>query len=164
MKVIALSDTHMPRMAKHLPLPLVKELEDADLILHAGDWNTKAVFDELSSYAPVYGVTGNTDTDEITALFPARRIVEAGNKKIGVVHGYGKGQTTEKRALQAFEHEDVDLILFGHSHIPVLRDDQRPIILNPGSATDKRRQQHYSFAVITIQEAISVELVFYKEK
>ena len=61
MKIVVVSDTHMSRMAKKLPDRLIRELVDADAILHAGDWMTMAVWDMLRAYAETYGVAGNND-------------------------------------------------------------------------------------------------------
>ncbi len=132
MKIIVLSDTHMPRMAKGLPSRLVEELKDTDVILHAGDWQTKDVYEELSKYAPVDGVCGNVDNEELVKRFGMQKVLEFGGFRIGLVHGHGKKGTTEQRAMAAFAGEDVDLIIYGHSHIPVLKEMNGVTILNTG--------------------------------
>ncbi|PLT28005.1 metallophosphoesterase family protein [Peribacillus deserti] len=165
MKIIVLSDTHMPRKGKALPKRLTDELPGADLIIHAGDWQTPEVYQELSQYGVVKGVYGNVDKEDIKNLFPDKQMIEAGGAKIGVVHGHGQRLTTEKRAMAAFEGEDVDLIIFGHSHIPVIKSIGGKLLFNPGSPTDKRRQALYSFGIIHIQEGrIHAEHVFFKDK
>lgn len=163
-KIIALSDTHMPRMAKQLPSKLVEELKDADLILHAGDWQTMNVYEELNAFAPVEGVCGNVDHDELIEKFGMQKILDIGRFRIGLVHGHGKKGTTEQRALAAFAEESVDLIIYGHSHIPILKEVNGVTLLNPGSPTDKRRQEYYSFAVIRLGQKMAVEHVFYESK
>ncbi len=163
-KIIALSDTHMPRMAKGLPQRLVEELKDADFILHAGDWQTEAVYEELSKFAPVDGVCGNVDNDALVKRFGNQKILEFGDFRIGLVHGHGRKGTTEQRAMAAFANEDIDLIIYGHSHIPVLKEMEGVMLLNPGSPTDKRRQSHYSFAVIRLGKEMSVKHVYYESK
>lgn len=148
MKIVVLSDTHLPKRKKGLPERLLDELKDAELIIHAGDWQTIEVYHELRKYGRVEGVYGNVDEEEIVALLPAKMIVEVGGFRFGITHGHGKGKTTEKRAFAAFEGERVDCIIFGHSHIPVKRYDGDLLIFNPGSPTDKRRQKMFSFGVI----------------
>ncbi|NGZ74765.1 metallophosphoesterase family protein [Saccharibacillus alkalitolerans] len=157
MKIVAVSDTHMPRMAKALPPDLVQELQDADLILHAGDWTSPDVYDMLAAYAPVQGVAGNNDGPAIVERWGYRRIVEVGSRRIGLTHGHlGRGNAAAN-ALAAFEGEELPgIIVFGHSHVPLLSqeaglpDSPNVSLFNPGSPTDKRRLKRYSFGIITL--------------
>ncbi|WP_026585239.1 metallophosphoesterase family protein [Bacillus sp. J33] len=164
MKIIILSDTHMPKKAKKLPNVLCTELDGSDLIIHAGDWQTLEVYQELKAYAPVEGVRGNTDSDEICDLFGDKLLLEIKGYKIGVVHGHGKSRTTEKRSIEAFEQEEPDAIIFGHSHIPLLRQFNGVTLFNPGSPTDKRRQPEYSFGILNIKEKLDFRHIFYNSK
>lgn len=148
MKIILISDTHMPRMAKRIPSRLAEELETSDFILHAGDWQTLELADELSRYAPVDGVAGNTDPPEIGKQFGRKKLLTLDGLRIGIVHGDGTGGTTPGRALDAFKDERPDLILFGHSHIPFMEERDGILLFNPGSPTDKRRQPQFSFGVL----------------
>src|SRR5690554_233941 len=111
----------MPHSAKTIPLKLRKALEKADFILHAGDWCTMDVVRAFEAYAPVEGVAGNNDGRELAERFGLRKRIELGGVRVGIVHGHGYGGTTESRALQAFLSEPVDVILFGHSHVPLVR-------------------------------------------
>ena len=164
MKVIVLSDTHMPRMAKSIPPRLKEELETADLIIHAGDWQTRAVYDQLKTYAPVEGVCGNVDGQDLIEEFGYKKVLTLEGFRIGIIHGHGKKGTTEQRVVEAFNELYVDLIIFGHSHIPVNKKVGETILFNPGSPTDKRRQSHYSFGILQLGDSLSVEHVFYSEK
>jgi uncharacterized protein len=163
MKIVVLSDTHLPKRKKGLPTRLLEELKNVDLIIHAGDWQTIEVYKELQNYAKVEGVYGNVDDEEIIELLPEKLILEFGEFKIGITHGHGKGRTTEKRAISAFEGEKVDCIIFGHSHIPVKRFDHDVLIFNPGSPTDKRKQKMYSFGIIHISDKIVAEPIFFSD-
>nr|WP_249435637.1 metallophosphoesterase family protein [Paenibacillus sp. Marseille-Q4541] len=163
-KITVLSDTHMPRMSKEWPAPLLQDIQDSDLIFHAGDWSDISVYEELTSMGKVHGVTGNTDLTMIRGILPEQTIIEAGGKRFGLVHGHhGKG-STEANAIAAFSGEQVDCIIFGHSHIPLLKQDGKCLLFNPGSPTDKRRQPQYSHGVITIDGDIHAEHVFYDSK
>lgn len=161
MKIVVLSDTHMPKKAQQLPERLKEELPSADLIIHAGDWQTLEVYEELKKYAPVKGVYGNVDGEEIQAQFPYKQIVEVEGKRIGLVHGHGEKKTTEKRVVEAFEGEEPDLIIFGHSHLPLLRFVKKTMLFNPGSVTDKRRLPSYSFGILTMEANIRAEHIFF---
>ncbi|MEH7276819.1 metallophosphoesterase family protein [Neobacillus vireti] len=161
MKIVVISDTHLPKRKKGLPPRLIEELKDTDLILHAGDWQTLDVYKELQSYGRVEGVYGNVDDQEIKAMLPYKKIVEIRGYKIGITHGHGKGKTTEQRAIETFKGEEVDCIIFGHSHIPVIRYEGDLLIFNPGSPTDKRRQKLFSFGVISLSDKITAEHIFF---
>jgi uncharacterized protein len=161
MNIIVISDTHMPKRAKSLPEFLVGYLQTADLIIHAGDWQTTTIYEQLLEYAPVEGVIGNVDEEELATVLPLKKIIEINGIRIGITHGHGKGKTTEKRVLSIFEGEDVDIIIFGHSHIPIKRAVDGKILFNPGSPTDKRKQAQYSFGRIQFGDDLSIEHIFF---
>ncbi|WP_421378882.1 metallophosphoesterase family protein [Bacillus salacetis] len=163
MKIIVVSDTHMPNRGKELPPVLIKELKKADMIIHAGDWNNLEVYEMLKEYGRVEGVYGNTDEQEIRDAFPGKKVLQAEGYTIGIVHGDGNGKTTEKRAFGAFE-EKPDVIIFGHSHIPYVRFDHRVLLFNPGSATDKRKQPYYSFGILELGDDLRAQHILYKNK
>ena len=161
MKMVVLSDTHLPKRKRGLPQRVIDELTNVDMIIHAGDWQTIDVYHQLQTYGEVEGVYGNVDDEEIIELLPAKKIIEAGGFRFGITHGHGTGRTTEKRAIEAFEGEKVDCIIFGHSHIPVLRYEGDILIFNPGSPTDKRKQKMFSFGLITISDKIAAEHIYF---
>ncbi|MFC5712453.1 metallophosphoesterase family protein [Thalassorhabdus alkalitolerans] len=163
MKIVVTADTHIPKSAKQLPSRLLQELETADRIIHAGDWQTIEVYEELQKYAPVDGVCGNVDGEDIRQVMPEKKIIEAGGFTIGIIHGHGEKKTTEKRALEGFE-EPLDCIIFGHSHIPYVRFASKTLLFNPGSATSKRKMPYYSFGVLTVGEELKTEHIFYENK
>ncbi|MBB6672747.1 metallophosphoesterase family protein [Cohnella nanjingensis] len=167
MKLVVVADTHMPRMAKTLPPRLVAELRTADAILHAGDWTDPGVADLFSAYAPLEGVAGNNDGPKIAQRFGYRKVLHYGSRRIGLVHGHGDGGRghTETRAMEAFQDTQVDGIVFGHSHIPLLKTKNGILLFNPGSPTDKRRQPRYSFGILTLgPEGLRARHVFYDAK
>lgn len=167
MRIIVVSDTHMPRMNKKLPDRLLRELGKADAIIHAGDWTKIAVYEELASHAPTFGVSGNNDGEDIVSKFDLRTILNFEGKRIGVVHGHGAAARTdtESRAILAFKGERLDALIYGHSHIPVLKRRGEMLVLNPGSPTDKRRQALYSFAIMDIaSNGLTARHVFFSDK
>ncbi|WP_308636816.1 metallophosphoesterase family protein [Paenibacillus silvisoli] len=169
MKVVVVSDTHMTRMAKKLPERLIEELRDADVILHAGDWMMLSVWDMLQAYAETEGVAGNNDGHDIIAKFGHRKVLDVGGVRIGLVHGHigaGTREDTPTKAFKSFEPGSVDVIVFGHSHVPVIQRRNDVLLFNPGSPTDKRRQKQYSFGVLTIEEGAltRAEHIFYDDK
>lgn len=167
MKIVVLSDTHMPRASKKLPDVLLAELADADAIVHAGDWTQMDVYPMLAAFAPTYGVAGNNDGPDIQKKFGLKKVLKLGGCRIGLIHGHGNGRwiATETRAVNAFKDKRLDAIVYGHSHVPVLKYAGSMLILNPGSPTDKRRQPQYTFAILRITgSGLEAKLIAYNDK
>ncbi|REB08026.1 metallophosphoesterase [Sporosarcina sp. BI001-red] len=164
MKVIITGDTHIPGRGSKLPSRLLNACNDADLIIHTGDWCSPEVFKTLSSLAEVKGVYGNVDGEEMRALVPAQQLINIGGLRMGLVHGHGDKKTTEQRAVEAFAEEQVDVIVFGHSHIPVIKYFKGRLLMNPGSPTDKRKLPFYSFITLEIGDEIRPELILFRDK
>lgn len=167
MKIVVVSDTHMPRMSKKLPERLIRELKTANAIIHAGDWTNLSVYEALITYAPTFGVAGNNDGPDIIRKFGMRKLLVLEGVRIGVVHGHGTGKRvdTEIRAIEAFKDVVLDALIYGHSHAPVLKHSGMMLIFNPGSPTDKRRQTQYSFGVMQVAEGVIVpKHIFYADK
>ncbi|MCS7242785.1 MAG: metallophosphatase family protein [Candidatus Caldatribacterium sp.] len=137
MVVAILSDTHIPERLKVLPEYLTSFLQSVDCILHAGDIVEWWVLEELSQFAPVYAVCGNMDTPSVCTRLPAKRVVELEGVRIGLVHGRGSPEEAEKVALTSFAEENVNVVVYGHSHRPLLVWRREFLLVNPGSPTDK---------------------------
>jgi uncharacterized protein len=150
MRVVALADTHAPRRWKSCPPPVAEQLRRADLILHAGDVCTAPVLDELSEYAPVLAVLGNNDGPDVAA-WGAEPTLQAdlGGLQVAMIHDSGAAAGRPQRMRRRFP--GADLVVFGHSHIPM--DDQAGgiRIFNPGSPTDRRRQPRGTVGVLHIE-------------
>lgn len=166
MKIVVTSDTHIKEIQtkRKLPKQLIDECASANMIIHAGDFQSIEVYEELNRYAPVKGVYGNVDSEKTREKLPAKQIIHADLFKIGVVHGHGQYKTTEKRAIKAFEDvKDLDIIVFGHSHIAYMRYVGNTLLLNPGSPTDKRKSPYHSYAILHFNgESMSCEFIYFK--
>lgn len=140
-------DTHIPGRARELPPALVAGLRGCDLILHAGDFTAAAVADQLAAIAPLRAVAGNNDPPELQVRFGHRRVITVGPWRIGLVHGdLGDASASSRdRALAAFAGETLDVIVFGHSHLPHLERRGKLLLFNPGSPTDRRRAPDCTF-------------------
>jgi len=148
-RLLLVSDTHIPGRARRLPEAVLRAADAADLVIHAGDWVTASVLDELEQHAPVLGVYGNNDGDDLRSRLPevARREIEG--MRVAVVHETGDARRRETRMDAAFP--DVDLLVFGHSHIPWDSTTAAGLrLLNPGSPTDRRRQPHRTMMTAAI--------------
>lgn len=144
MLAVILADTHIPRRAKTLPEGLLTYLEAADLVLHAGDLMDPRLLDILAAYAPVKAVRGNLDPPE--ANLPETLEFELDGVAVAMVHDSGPKKGRRRRMWRRFPEARV--VVFGHSHIPWLEDEDGVMLLNPGSPTDKRRQPHHTFALL----------------
>jgi hypothetical protein len=155
-KAVVLSDTHSPRRWKGCPPALVPHLEAADVILHAGDVCTPDVLDLLSTFAPVHVVMGNNDVPEVAEWgAPESLEIELAGVRVGMVHDSGPRQGRTARLRQQFPN--ADLVVFGHSHIPLDETGDGLRILNPGSPTDRRRQPAGTFALLDLRDGVVVE-------
>ncbi len=146
------SDTHFPRFGRALPRALERGLRAAKVerILHLGDMTDLLAVPLFEAIAPFDAVAGNNDGEAIRARFGRRKIVRVEDVRIGMVHGDGKRGTTMGRAVAAFAGEPVDVILFGHSHRPLIARRDGIVVANPGSPTDKRLNPRYSYALLTV--------------
>jgi uncharacterized protein len=160
MRILVTGDTHMPRKGTRLPEALVRAMKTADLIIHTGDWQEKEIYEMFRKYGDVIGVFGNTDTEDIRELLQRREEITVNGFKIGIVHGDGEKKTTEKRVLESFD-SSFDCIIFGHSHIPYLRYHGQSLLFNPGSPADKRKLPYFSFGIITVEEELKAEHLFF---
>ena len=151
MRVVVVSDTHAPRFWKGCPPAVAEQLRGADLILHAGDVCTPDVLDELSAFAPVRVVLGNNDGPDVAAWgAPETLELDLDGLRVGMIHDAGPKDGRLARMHRRFP--TADLVIFGHSHIPLDAADDRLRILNPGSPTDKRRQPHRTLAELIITD------------
>jgi putative phosphoesterase len=149
MRVVVLADTHAPRRWTTCPVPVARQLRRADLILHAGDVCTAAVLDELTGYAPVRAVLGNNDGPDVAAWgAPPTLELDLDGVAVAMVHDAGPAAGRIARMRRRFP--TADLVVFGHSHIPLDQAGQGIRIINPGSPTDRRRQPHGTIGVLTL--------------
>ena len=150
--LVIVSDTHVPKRARVLPPVLWRAIESADLVLHAGDWVEVALLDELEARsARLLGVVGNNDGADLRERLPEVAMAVVDGIRLGVVHETGQAAGRERRMDAAFP--DIDLLVFGHSHIPW--DSVSPAgmrLLNPGSPTDRRSQPSGTFMTAIADE------------
>lgn len=161
MTIGVLSDTHMPKRAKQLPAIVYDSFIHADHIIHAGDINDCAVLEALDALAPVTAVYGNTDAAEMRIQLNETALLTLGGFKVGIFHGHGDRGKTLDRVLRQFEGQDLDCIIFGHSHIPYCRYHDGTLLFNPGSPTDKRRNPLYSFGLLETGPVLRPQLLFF---
>jgi putative phosphoesterase len=156
MRVVVLSDTHAPRRWKSCPPRVAEHLRAADLILHAGDVCVPGVLDELAAYAPVHVVCGNNDGPDVVAWgAPETLTLDVGGLRVAMIHD--SGQATGRTARLAHRFRGTDVVVFGHSHIPMDVTGDGIRIFNPGSPTDRRRQPHGTLGVWQVEDGALVD-------
>ncbi len=150
LRVVLTSDTHLPKRAKVLPDELLVAIDDADVVIHAGDWVDLATFELLDARsARLIACWGNNDGPELRTRMPERADVTLHGLRVTVVHETGASTGRDKRISLAYP--DTDILVFGHSHIPWdTTTDTGLRLLNPGSPTDRRRQPHCTYMTTTI--------------
>ena len=126
------------------------------MILHAGDVCTATVLDELAQYAPVTAVVGNNDGPDVAAWGAAETAsVRAAALRIAMIHD--SGPAAGRLARMRVRFPDADLVVFGHSHIPLDMATEGFRIFNPGSPTDRRRQPHGTLGVLDVDDGALVD-------
>ena len=147
---MVLSDTHLRSGGKRrLPDGAYRALDDAEVILHAGDIVTADLLHELSGFAPTHAVLGNNDLDSTLAHLPEARLEIIGGVRVAMVHDSGPRSGREARMRRRFPEAHV--VVFGHSHIPWNQpglDGQ--LLFNPGSPTERRAQPRHTLGVLDL--------------
>ena len=146
-----LADTHVDRL-EHLPKKIIDAMATVDLIIHAGDFTDLQLLRELEGLKEIKAVRGNMDSRELKDLLPTKEIVEIGNKRVGITHGSGAPWGIEERVRKVFEPDQIDIVIYGHSHRSQNKVINDILFFNPGKATD-------SFGILTIDEQARGEII-----
>lgn len=161
MRLLLTSDTHVPTRARNLPQALLAAVDDADAVIHAGDWVDGATLDLLRARSRrLIGVYGNNDGPSLRLELPEVARAELAGVRFGVVHETGPATGRERRCLERFP--DLDVLVFGHSHIPWDTTAGGLRLLNPGSPTDRRRQPCSSFMTLTVARGAIQDLTLHR--
>lgn len=160
-RLLLIADTHLPKRARRLPEQLWQAVDEADIVIHAGDWVETSLLGELEHRASrLIGVWGNNDGPELRTRLPevARETIDG--IRFAVVHE--TGPATGRDARCDVTYPDAEVLVFGHSHIPwdtVTPNGLR--LLNPGSPTDRRRQPSCTYLTAVADAGIlrDVQLV-----
>lgn len=140
-----LSDTHLQCVEERFIKLIDEHFVNCDMVIHAGD----IVNDELLKIfnKPVYAVRGNMD---FFSHLPVKRCVKILNKNIGIIHGFGHPLGIEERISKEFEN--VDCIVYGHTHTPRCEFINNILFFNPGSPFDKRYANKNSIGILEITD------------
>jgi putative phosphoesterase len=152
-KIGIISDTH------GLLRPQVFDVfQGVEHILHAGDIGNPDIITELEAIAPVTAVWGNADGGEVRGRVPEVAEVELGGVRVAIIHGMQVGSPTPEKI--AALHPGAGLVVFGHSHRPLIKQVGATLAVNPGSAGRRRFRDPVTVALAEISGgSVSARLV-----
>jgi putative phosphoesterase len=161
LRLLFVSDTHVPNRARALPSQVWAAVESADVVFHAGDWVTASLLDEFEHHSRrLIAVYGNNDGPELRRRLPDTTSVTLDGVRFALVHEAGPAKGREERSEALYP--DADVLVFGHSHIPWDTTGPNGLrLLNPGSPTDRRRQPVCTYLTASVDdgELLDVQLV-----
>jgi putative phosphoesterase len=146
----------MPSRGDEFPRALLNAIAEADMVIHLGDFNTLEVVSTLERLCTLYAVHGNVDEVEVQAVLPLKRHLKVEGHSLVLLHGHTGGPTARAAAARV---SDVDVVLFGHSHMPYNAFESGRLLFNPGSAMDRRRAPTCSYGVLRVGEQIDARII-----
>jgi hypothetical protein len=152
MRILVLSDTHIPSAAKVLPEIIAKEAKASDCCIHAGDFTNMETLTALRGWTKVYAVCGNMDCKEIKETLPLKQVLPFEGFTFALTHGRGAPTIVTEYVKNEFAAVDaqIDLFIHGHSHIPTDINIEGKAFFNPGSPTDSTFTPYRSYGIIEI--------------
>lgn len=183
MKIGIVGDTHIPGASPLLPARITEVFKGLDIILHVGDINELYVLEELQeTYTLTFAIWGEGDSEEVKRYVDELRVVRFGERQVGMIHGHQFGarrvglkgrlrrllgrwtepepQDLETFLLSQFAGEDIDAIVFGHTHQPYVGMHDGVLLFNPGAALPGP-DRHPSAGILDIGEcSITGKIVY----
>jgi len=156
MKIGVISDTHLRELNPDFKKMIESHFRDVEKIFHTGDFVDWSIAEYLSSRRELIAVCGNMDPRDIQEAFPRKRVVEIKGFKIGLIHGGGPPFGIESRIRGEFD--EVDAIVYGHSHAPANHQTRNVYFFNPGSPT-RSFIHRPSLGILHLGEKIEGEII-----
>ena len=156
MKIGVLSDTHLHRLNQDFRYILDQFLRDVDLIFHVGDFVSAEIVEFLRG-KDFQGVHGNMDPIEVKEMLPKKKVIQLGPYRLGLIHGDGPSRDLEERIQSEFQN--VDVIVYGHSHQAVNYVKDGILLFNPGTATGFSYSKDRSLGILELGETIRGEII-----
>lgn len=154
MKVLVISDTH----GNHKNFDRVLEMEQPlGQIIHLGDIEGEEDYMEAAAGCPIAAVRGNND---YFSDLPGEQIIEVKGKRIFITHGhYYYVAAGVERLIKEAHGRDVDMVMFGHTHRPLIRQEGDLSVINPGSLSYPRQEgRRPSYIVMEFDEKGAYEI------
>ena len=159
-RIGVIADTHIPDRASAIPQKILDDFKNVNMVIHLGDIVEFSVLEQLKAVCGnVEAVWGNMDSLEVKEKLPERVIIKVGKYKIGITHGFGHPKKLVNLVARKFKKDELDIILFGHSHLPFNEQRDGILFFNPGSATDKIFSPFNSYGIIEIDDKIKAQII-----
>lgn len=148
-KIGVISDTHLKRSDTGIDTIARKYFHDVDFIIHAGDMVTLDVLDPFIALdKEIIAVCGNMDFPDVSRSYSVSRTIIIEGLRMGLIHGWGSPHGIRRRIRESFDN--VDAIIYGHTHQPFCAYEAGIFFFNPGSPTDSRFTSSNSIGIIKI--------------
>jgi len=166
MKILIISDTHFPSFDSpemnsicdfdlenfsFFPETLRKKIKEADLIVHAGDFESEDIYNLFARTGKLKAVYGNRDEEALTKKLPEKLVFEQNGLKFGVIHEAGRSLNDSTARWYILKEMEVDVLIYGHIHTPSIEEHKGKFLICPGSPT-KARMSEPSVAEITLAD------------
>lgn len=148
MKIGVVADTH----SRPIPPQLIAELKNVDLIIHAGDFCTQKDYHFFSSLKAVKAVWGNMDEPALRKSLPRREIIDIDGVRVGIYHGEGPAVKVLDYVQGEFGDENLQAVVFGHSHQAYNEVIGTTLYFNPGSPNDTILAPFCSYGILEIKK------------
>ncbi|WP_456432298.1 metallophosphoesterase family protein [Thermosulfuriphilus sp.] len=155
LEIGVISDTHVQTATEDLRELAETYFLDCPVILHAGDMTEPEVLSAFEG-KKIYAVCGNMDSSRVAAAYPQKQLIEIEGYRIGLVHGWGGKTDLEQRLLALFPR--VDVIVYGHSHVPVFSRRKGVCFFNPGSFSPFSKRP--SFGLLRLGKEIKGRIIY----
>lgn len=152
-RVALVSDTHIPARAAEIPGFVEQEVEDADVVVHAGDFDSQDAYDTVRDLVDGEFVAVRGNMDPVNLGLPAVETLWVEDRQFVVVHGSGPLSGYEDRVLQTVreERDQQDAVgVSGHTHDLTDRTVEGVRLLNPGSATGADPAEHATMLTVDV--------------
>lgn len=160
MRIGVIADTHIPDRAKDIPKQVLDDFKDVDMVIHGGDLIDLSVLKKIKTVCTnIKAVYGNMDHYEVRENLPEKEIFKIENYRVGVMHGYGAPSNLIELLERLFKNDNVNLIIFGHSHTALCEKKNNILYFNPGSPTDKIFSAYNSYGIIEINDKIEARII-----
>lgn len=143
MKILIISDSHG---RNNIMDKVIEQEAPLDLIIHLGDLEGGEDFLEAIAPCPVEMVCGNND---FFTPYPREKIIDIGRYRALLCHGHHYCVSTgTDRLVQMARQQGCNLVMFGHTHRPVIEPDGDVTVINPGSISYPRQENHQPSYII----------------
>ena len=147
MRIGIVADTH----SQKIPPQVLKDLHKVDFIIHAGDFCSQEDLDIFAKIKDVKAVRGNMDSASLAKSLPDKEIIECEGVRIGITHGSGPRDKVLSSVKKVFSKDDVQAVVFGHSHAALNEVIDGVLYFNPGSPNDYVFPLYRSYGILEVK-------------